>query len=104
MGYPMMCFYGVGNHGGGPTVRHLQLLEQYKREHPEKELIYSDLHDFFEEVRGCGHPVPELRDDLQRRGLTQTDIALRTGYKSRQAIAALRMRAMSASRRPRQCS
>ena len=58
-------FYGVGNHGGGPTVRHLELLEQYGKEHPEKELIYSDLHDFFEEVRGCGHPVPELRDDLQ---------------------------------------
>ena len=58
-------FYGVGNHGGGPTVRHLQLLEQYAGEHPEKELIYSDLYDFFEDVRGSGYPIPELRDDLQ---------------------------------------
>ncbi len=58
-------FYGVGNHGGGPTVRHLQLLEQYAGEHPEKELIYSDLHDFFEDVRGSGYPIPELRGDLQ---------------------------------------
>lgn len=33
--------------------------------------------------------MQQLRDDLQRRGLTQTDIALRTGYKSRQAIAAM---------------
>jgi len=58
-------FYGVGNHGGGPTIRNLELLEAYKAAHPEKELIYSDLHDFFEEVRNAGYPIPELHDDLQ---------------------------------------
>ena len=58
-------FYGVGNHGGGPTIRNLELLEQYKADHPEKELIYSDLHDFFEDVRNSGYPIPELHDDLQ---------------------------------------
>ena len=58
-------FYGVGNHGGGPTIRNLELLEQYKAAHPDKELIYSDLHDFFEYVRNSGYPIPELHDDLQ---------------------------------------
>ncbi len=32
-------FYGVGNHGGGPTVRNLELLREYAAAHPEKRLI-----------------------------------------------------------------
>lgn len=43
-------FYGVGNHGGGPTIRHLKLLNEYQKNHPEKELIYSDLRDFFDRL------------------------------------------------------
>ena len=28
---PLMCFYGVGNHGGGPTIENLKQIEEYKR-------------------------------------------------------------------------
>lgn len=63
---PMLpFFYGVGNHGGGPTIRHLELLEQYKKDHPEKELIYSDLQDFFDRIRSCGQPIPHYTGELQ---------------------------------------
>ncbi len=57
-------FYGVGNHGGGPTIRNLELLREYRAAHPEKEFVYSDVHDFFEYVR-ASYPIPEFRDDLQ---------------------------------------
>lgn len=57
-------FYGVGNHGGGPTVRNLELLRELKAKHPELELGYSDLHDFFEDVRADGS-LPVYREDLQ---------------------------------------
>ncbi len=57
-------FYGVGNHGGGPTIRNLELLREYKEKHPEVELTYSDLTDFFEAVRAEGE-LPEHHDDLQ---------------------------------------
>ncbi len=57
-------FYGVGNHGGGPTIRNLQLLREYARLHPEMQLTYSDLSDFFDAVR-AGGPLPQHRDDLQ---------------------------------------
>ena len=58
-------FYGVGNHGGGPTIQNLKLLEEYKAAHPEKELVYSDLTDFFNEVRASGYDIPKHYDDLQ---------------------------------------
>lgn len=61
---PMLpVFYGVGNHGGGPTVRHLELLREYAGKHPDKKLIYSDLRDFFDQVES--HPIPAYRGDLQ---------------------------------------
>ncbi|MGN1346923.1 MAG: alpha-mannosidase [Eubacteriales bacterium] len=58
-------FYGVGNHGGGPTIQNLKLLREYRKNHPEIEMIFSDLHDFFEEVRHSSVVLPEYRDDLQ---------------------------------------
>jgi len=58
-------FYGVGNHGGGPTIRNLELLREYAEKHPECELVYSNLSDFFEYVQSSGIEIPELHDDLQ---------------------------------------
>lgn len=58
-------FYGVGNHGGGPTIRNLEVLREYAEKHEDVELIYSDVHDFFERVREQGTALPEYHDDLQ---------------------------------------
>ena len=58
-------FYGVGNHGGGPTIKNLETLRAFKEKHPDAELVYSDVHDFFEYVRNSGIEIPELHDDLQ---------------------------------------
>ena len=58
-------FYGVGNHGGGPTIRNLEVLREYAEKHEDVELVYSDVHDFFEEVRSQGIKLPEHHDDLQ---------------------------------------
>ncbi|MBQ7916350.1 MAG: alpha-mannosidase [Firmicutes bacterium] len=56
-------FYGVGNHGGGPTIRNLEVLREYQAKHPEKTLIYSDLSDFF--AQADQQDIPEYHDDLQ---------------------------------------
>ena len=58
-------FYGVGNHGGGPTIRNLELLAAYREAHPELKIVYSDLSDFFDAVRDSGVRIPEHHDDLQ---------------------------------------
>jgi alpha-mannosidase len=42
------CFYGVGNHGGGPTRRQLDDIEHWIQKHPDVEVIHSGLHRFFD--------------------------------------------------------
>lgn len=54
-----MAFYGVGNHGGGPTV---ELLRRMQAELPEN-FVYSDPDSYFAEVKGLD--LPTVRGDLQ---------------------------------------
>ena len=61
----MPLFYGVGNHGGGPTIRNLEILREYSQTENAAQLIYSDVHDFFEDVRSQKVNIPEYRGDLQ---------------------------------------
>ncbi len=59
-------FYGVGNHGGGPTIKHIQLLEERAKKHPETKIVFSDLDDFFKHLtEQKDFIIPEHRDDLQ---------------------------------------
>jgi alpha-mannosidase len=44
-------FYGVGNHGGGPTRRQLEDIRRWADKHPEVEVVHSGLHRFFEALR-----------------------------------------------------
>lgn len=61
----MLFFYGVGNHGGGPTKQNINSVLEYRKAHPEREVIFSDLSDFFEEVRPWQNRLPVHTDDLQ---------------------------------------
>lgn len=58
-------FYGVGNHGGGPTIRNIQAIESHRQQHPETEHIFSDVHDFFEELEQSREILPVVKGDLQ---------------------------------------
>ncbi len=37
------CFYGLGNHGGGPSRRHLREIREWTAEHDEVRVIHSGL-------------------------------------------------------------
>lgn len=76
-------FYGVGNHGGGPTIRHIELIEAYKKAHPECEVRFSDLIDFFDSIRESGAPIPAHHDDLQHHaaGCYATVSAIKNGIR-----------------------
>lgn len=58
-GTPMMAFYGVGNHGGGPTV---ELLEKMHNELGDN-YVFSTPADYFSETEKLN--VPVVCDDLQ---------------------------------------
>ncbi len=61
----VMCFYGVGNHGGGPTRANIaSILEAMGR--PDGPRVCFDGPDhFFEVVRESGAELPVLHDELQ---------------------------------------
>lgn len=60
-----MLFYGVGNHGGGPTKRNIELILQNRAEHPERESVFSDITDCFAELQKRPERLPLHTDDLQ---------------------------------------
>ncbi|MDR0601944.1 MAG: hypothetical protein LBG42_06135 [Treponema sp.] len=70
-GIPLMCFYGVGNHGGGPTKENLAILDAFRkdggRDPAAADLVYSDPERYFGEVSGLVErgERPVVRDDLQ---------------------------------------
>jgi len=61
----VMLFFGVGNHGGGPTIENLKSIRQIKEEHPELNIRISDTIDFFDEQRKRYDEIPVLENDLQ---------------------------------------
>ena len=63
-GHGMMFFFGVGNHGGGPTKGDLDYLLEL-RENGYEELEYSSPDDFFEEVTVQKIDLPEWKDEMQ---------------------------------------
>ena len=44
-------FYGLGNHGGGPTRRHLREIREWAAAHPEIDVVHSGLHRLFDAIR-----------------------------------------------------
>lgn len=59
----MMCFYGVGNHGGGPTVENLKNIRTLREKREDLEIAFSSPDQYFAEIADCALPV--VRDDLQ---------------------------------------
>jgi alpha-mannosidase len=43
--------FGLGNHGGGPSRRHIVEISEWRRNHPEVDVRFSTLHGFFEVLR-----------------------------------------------------
>lgn len=63
--HAMMLFYGVGNHGGGPTKGDLDFLISNMKSEGFCELEFSSPDDFFDEVCQQKLDLPVWTDDLQ---------------------------------------
>lgn len=63
-GQQFMCFYGVGNHGGGPTKENIEYLEKKQSELNDVELVFSSPDRYFGELLKSGAPLPSYRGDL----------------------------------------
>jgi alpha-mannosidase len=65
----MMAFYGVGNHGGGPTRENLDSIRRLDASGAMPTLRHSTPRRFFDSVRESGKSFPVVRDDLQHHAV-----------------------------------
>ncbi len=61
----VMCFYGVGDHGGGPTQAHIDWIRAHARAFPDAVLEPSDPQRFFAAVAPQADALPVVADELQ---------------------------------------
>ncbi len=59
-----ICFYGVGNHGGGPTIANIRHILAHMQFAPDCRLKFSDPRTYFNAVKQEGHPLPAFRGEL----------------------------------------
>ena len=64
-GEDKMMFYGVGNHGGGPTVGMIETIEARKKNSAEFEYIYAGPEEYFDHIKKQNYALPVLTGDLQ---------------------------------------
>lgn len=61
----LMAFYGVGNHGGGPTINNINSLHALQQSMSETRIILSSPNDYFTDLRPHAAHLPVWRNDLQ---------------------------------------
>lgn len=61
----VMCFYGVGDHGGGPTKRQIEWIIKNRNAIPDAELIFSHPRAFFDAVKPFTQKLPVVEEELQ---------------------------------------
>lgn len=65
-----MCFYGVGNHGGGPTQENIESIRRLSQLESLPDLVFSSPNRFFasieEKARWRRPSLPVVHDELQR--------------------------------------
>ncbi len=60
----MMCFYGVGNHGGGPTRSNIDTIRALEGKLEDTELIFSDPNRYFVDLAKSCAELPVVQGDL----------------------------------------
>lgn len=62
--HDIMIFYGVGNHGGGPTIRNVREIHKFMPS-AKHEFVFSSPDRFFDSIKAQGTALPEYEGDLQ---------------------------------------
>jgi alpha-mannosidase len=65
----MMAFYGVGNHGGGPTRDNLESIRRLDGAGSMPRLVHSTPRRFFDAVLDSGRELPAVSEELQHHAV-----------------------------------
>ena len=60
-----MCFFGVGNHGGGPTRQQIEHVRQLAASRQDVEVRFGSPQAYFEAVFPQAEELPAVADELQ---------------------------------------
>ncbi|MCL2832268.1 MAG: hypothetical protein FWD78_03775 [Treponema sp.] len=58
--YDFMCLYGVGNHGGGPTITNIKNIIKRREKMGSDALDFSTLENYFEDVVSKDYKLPVI--------------------------------------------
>ncbi len=59
----LMLFYGVGNHGGGPTITNIENVLKLREKRDDVDIVFSHPDKYFKAIKDCELPV--VREELQ---------------------------------------
>jgi alpha-mannosidase len=65
----LMCFYGVGDHGGGPTREQVRWIIKNAEAFPGARLIFSHPRAFFDAVKPFREKLPVIEGELQHHSV-----------------------------------
>lgn len=65
----MMAFYGVGNHGGGPTRENLDSIRRLDSAGSMPHLLHSTPRQFFDAILASGRELPVVAEELQHHAV-----------------------------------
>ena len=65
----VMCFYGVGDHGGGPTRAQLTWIENHRDAFPGALLVFSHPRAFFDAVKPSSDALPIVTGELHHHAV-----------------------------------
>ena len=59
-----MCFFGVGNHGGGPTKSQIENVQAYNGVRTDLDVRFSSPDDYFAAIRSTADGLPVVAEEL----------------------------------------
>ncbi len=82
-----MCFFGVGNHGGGPTRAQIENVRAVAAAHPELDIRFSAPELYFAEIAGQTTALPAVAGELQYHavGCYSVNSALKRSHRHAEA-------------------
>ena len=66
LGRDVPVFWGIGNHGGGPTREDVQRIEEFRQDETRAEIIHSTTEQLCDALQDAGQQAPLFDGELQR--------------------------------------
>ena len=81
----LMLFYGVGNHGGGPTKENIKSIHELDAREDMPVMKMDTVEHFFNDIRKNGKDYPEFTGDLQHHASGCYSVTSRVKRENRRA-------------------